>query len=68
MSSPKDKLEPIMTNSENIVQFFPNAYFKPAAALNILTGNVMGRELIRLCFQRILPSLGFQTSDTCGLF
>ncbi|RYZ50629.1 MAG: M1 family peptidase, partial [Chitinophagaceae bacterium] len=29
MKLPKDQLEPIMTNSENIVQFGPNAYAKP---------------------------------------
>ena len=33
MKLPKDQLEPIMTNSENIVQFGPNAYSKPTAAL-----------------------------------
>jgi hypothetical protein len=36
MKMPKDQLEPIMTNSENIVQFGPNAYSKPATGLNIL--------------------------------
>jgi len=39
MSSPKDQLEPIMTNSENIVNYFDNAYNKPATALNILREN-----------------------------
>ena len=37
MKLPKDQLEPIMTNSENIIQFGPNAYSKPATGLNILT-------------------------------
>ncbi|HLX90881.1 MAG TPA: M1 family metallopeptidase, partial [Puia sp.] len=34
MKLPKDQLEPIMTNSEDIVQFGPNAYSKPATGLN----------------------------------
>ncbi len=29
MKLPKDQLEPIMTNSENIIGFGPNAYTKP---------------------------------------
>jgi hypothetical protein len=29
MKLPKDQLEPVMTNSENIVRFGPNAYTKP---------------------------------------
>jgi hypothetical protein len=33
-------LEPIMSNSETIVQFGANAYGKPATGLNILRGNV----------------------------
>lgn len=45
MRSEKNTLEPIMTNSENIIQFGPNAYAKPATALNILRETVMGREL-----------------------
>ena len=44
MKMPKDQLEPIMTNSENIIQFGPNAYSKPTAGLNILRETIMGRE------------------------
>ena len=51
MKLPKDQLEPIMTNSENIVQFGPNAYAKPATALNILRETVMGRELFDYAFK-----------------
>ena len=35
---------PIMTNSESILQFDPNAYRKSAAALTVLRETVMGRE------------------------
>jgi len=45
MKLPKNQLEPIMTNSENISQFGNNAYGKPTTALNILRETIMGREL-----------------------
>jgi hypothetical protein len=51
MSLPKDRLEPIMTNSENIVDYFQNAYSKPAVALNILRETIMGRELFDIAFK-----------------
>jgi hypothetical protein len=51
MRSERHLLEPIMTNSENIIQFGPNAYAKPATALNILRETVMGRELFDFSFR-----------------
>jgi len=51
MRSERHLLEPIMTNSENIIQFGPNAYAKPATALNILRETVMGRELFDYAFK-----------------
>lgn len=42
---------PIMTNSESILQFGPNAYSKPATALNILRETVLGRELFDFAFR-----------------
>ena len=44
-------LEPIMTNSELIYQFGPNAYGKPATGLNILRETVMGKELFDHAFK-----------------
>lgn len=52
MRSERHLLEPIMTNSENIIQFGPNAYAKPATALNILRETVMGRELFDHAFKK----------------
>ena len=43
---------PIMTNSESIKQFGPNAYSKPAAALNVLRETVMGRENFDFAFKQ----------------
>ena len=51
MSRPKDQQEPIMTNSENIIDYGSNAYDKPAAALNILRETIMGRELFDYAFK-----------------
>jgi hypothetical protein len=42
---------PIMTNSESIVQFGPNSYTKPTAALAVLREVVMGRELFDFAFR-----------------
>lgn len=52
MRSEKQYLEPIMTNSENIIQFGANAYAKPATALNILRETIMGRELFDFAFKQ----------------
>ncbi len=42
---------PIMTQSDSILGYFPNAYIKPAVALNILRETVMGRELFDFAFK-----------------
>jgi hypothetical protein len=58
MRLPKEQLEPIMTNSENIIQFGPNAYAKPATALNILRETIMGRELFDYAFKEYAQDVG----------
>jgi hypothetical protein len=60
MKLPKDQLEPIMTNSEDIVNFGPNAYSKPATALNILRETVMGRELFDYAFKEYARRWAFK--------
>ena len=49
-SAPED-MRPIMTNSEQILQFGNNAYGKPATALNVLRETVMGREQFDYAFK-----------------
>ena len=44
MAGNQDFISPIMSNPENVYQLGPNAYAKPATALNILRETVMGRE------------------------
>ena len=51
MSGDQKFLEPIMSNSETIVQFGANAYGKPATGLNILRETIMGRELFDHAFK-----------------
>ncbi len=48
MTSPNQV--PIMTQSDSIIGYGPNAYTKPAVALNILRETIMGRELFDFAF------------------
>jgi hypothetical protein len=68
MKLPKDQLEPIMTNSENIVQFGPNAYAKPATALNILRETIMGRELFDYAFKEYAKRWEFKHPTPADFF
>jgi len=68
MKLPKDQLEPIMTNSEDIVNFGPNAYTKPATALNILRETVMGRELFDYAFKEYARRWAFKHPTPADLF
>ena len=51
MSGDQDFISPIMSNPENVYQLGPNAYAKPATALNILRETVMGPELFDHAFK-----------------
>jgi len=51
MSGDQSTISPIMSNPENVHQLGPNAYGKPATALNILRETVMGRELFDHAFK-----------------
>ncbi len=68
MSQPKDRLEPIMTNTENIVQYFPNAYTKPAAGLNMLRETIMGRELFDFAFKEYCRRWAFKHPTPADFF
>jgi hypothetical protein len=63
---------PVMTNSDSLLQFGPNAYAKPATALNILRETILGRELFdfafkeyarRWKFKRPMPADFFRTME-----
>ena len=68
MKLPKDELEPIMTNSENIARFGPNAYSKPATGLNILRETIMGRELFDKAFKTYAKRWAFKHPEPADLF
>ncbi|WP_045802374.1 M1 family metallopeptidase [Flagellimonas lutaonensis] len=51
MAGDQEYLSPIMSNPENVYQLGPNAYGKPATALNILRETVMGKELFDHAFK-----------------
>ena len=51
MSGDQSFISPIMSNPENVFQLGPNAYGKPATALNILRETVMGHELFDYAFK-----------------
>ncbi len=68
MSSPKDQLEPIMTNSDNIVEFGLNAYAKPAAGLTILRETIMGRELFDAAFKEYCQRWAFKHPSPADFF
>jgi hypothetical protein len=51
MKGDQSFISPIMANPENVYQLGPNAYAKPATALNILRETVMGRELFDKAFK-----------------
>lgn len=68
MKLPKDQLEPVMTNSENIVRFGPNAYDKPATALNILRETIVGRELFDYAFKEYSRRWAFKSPAPADFF
>jgi len=67
-----DYIRPLMTNSEQIIQFSYNGYGKPSAALSVLREVVMGPELFdfafkeyanRWAFKRPMPADFFRTME-----
>lgn len=57
-----------MTNSENIIQFGPNAYAKPAAGLNILRETILGRDLFDYAFREYARRWAFKHPTPADLF
>ena len=59
---------PIMTQSESILQFGPNAYSKPTAALIVLRETVMGRELFDFAFKQYAQRWKFKRPTPADFF
>ncbi len=68
MKGDKAFIRPIMTNSEQIVQFGNNAYAKPATALNILRETVMGPELFDYAFKTYATRWAFKHPSPADFF
>jgi hypothetical protein len=68
MKGDKNKISPIMINSESIHQFGNNAYGKPATALNILRETIMGRELFDYAFKTYANRWMFKHPNPEDLF
>jgi len=56
MKGDKKLMRPLMTNSEQVVQFGPEQYSKCATALNILRETVMGPELLTSRLRNMLSA------------
>ena len=59
---------PIMTQSDSVLNLGPNAYTKPAAALNILREVVMGRELFDYAFREYAQRWAFKRPTPADFF
>lgn len=68
MKGNPDYIRPIMTNSEQVVQFGNNAYAKPASALSILRETVMGPELFDYAFKEYSQRWAFKHPEPADFF
>ncbi|MGL1885391.1 MAG: M1 family metallopeptidase [Reichenbachiella sp.] len=68
MKGDKMYIRPIMTNSEQIIQFGNNAYGKPAAALSILRETIMGPELFDYAFKTYSERWAFKHPSPADFF
>ncbi len=59
---------PIMTNCESLLQVGPNAYSKPATALNILRETILGRELFDFAFREYSQRWKFRRPEPADFF
>lgn len=68
MKTDKTQQVPIMTSSDNIMAFGPNAYAKPATGLNILRETIMGRELFDYAFKEYARRWAFKSPMPADFF
>ena len=68
MGGDKSFIRPIMTNSEQILQFGYNAYGKPSAALYVLRNSVMGPELFDAAFKEYAQRWKFKSPTPADFF
>lgn len=68
MGGDKNFIRPIMTNSEQIMQFGYNAYGKPSAALYTLRNTIMGPELFDAAFKEYAQRWKFKSPTPADFF
>ncbi len=68
MKGNKKYIRPIMTNSEQIMQFGYNGYGKPSAALVLLRETVMGPELFDAAFKEYAQRWAFKHPKPADFF
>jgi hypothetical protein len=68
MKGEKSRIRPIMTNSEQIMQFGNNAYGKPSAAMVLLRETVMGHELFDKAFKTYAERWAFHHPTPADFF
>ena len=68
MKGDKQNIRPIMTNSEQIIQFGYNAYAKPSAALMLLRNTIMGPELFDASFKEYAQRWAFKHPSPADFF
>src|SRR5258706_2371758 len=68
MKGDKNLMRPLMTNSEQVVQFGAEQYAKCATALNILRETVMGNELFDKSFKEYCQRWAFKHTKPADFF
>ena len=64
----KDKLEPIMTKGEAVINTGANAYAKASTGLNILRETILGRELFDFAFKEYAKRWAFRHPTPADFF
>jgi hypothetical protein len=68
MKGSADTKRPLMTNSEQILEFNPEQYGKTATAMNVLRETVMGRELFDKAFKEYAQRWAFRHPKPADMF
>ena len=68
MKGDKSTMRPLMTNSEQVIEFGPEQYGKAATALNILRETVMGPELFDKSFKEYAQRWAFKHPKPADFF
>jgi len=68
MKGDQSRLSPIMSQGDNVFNFSPNAYTKPATGLYILKEVIMGNELFDFAFKKYAQRWKFKHPTPADLF